>query len=89
MPAYLTIPLASIFVPLRWQWVFFPFPNYWMFLSFRSLLIDTPQTLGFAPSAFITVTSGLVMVLLLAPRLRKKLHFRRPAAGMKSPIQQQ
>jgi hypothetical protein len=89
MPAYLTIPLISIFLPLRWQWVFFPFPNYWMFLSFRSLFIDTPQVLDYGPSALITAGSGMVVVLLLVPRLRNKLHFRSPAVKMNSSIQHQ
>ena len=76
MPAYLLVPFASIFVPLRWQWVFFPFPNYWMFLSFRSLFVDTPQAVGFGAAAALAAGSGLALNVLLLPRLRRVFRFR-------------
>ena len=34
--AYLTIPIASIFVPRAWHFLFYILPNYWMFQIFIS-----------------------------------------------------
>ena len=76
MPLYLTVPIVSIFVPAAWQWVFFPFPNYWLFLTFRGLFVNTPQALGFLPSAAIAFVSGIVLDILFVPRLRTRVGLR-------------
>ncbi len=89
MPAYLLVPVAALFLPERWQPVLYPFPNYWVFLTFKSLFVDGPQTPGFAMAgtpgfamtALLAALSGLLLVLLLVLPLRRVFRFRQAAAG--------
>jgi ABC-2 type transport system permease protein len=76
MPLYLLVPLVGIFLPGSWQWFLLPFPNYWMFLSFRSLFVATPQLAGFGLAVAVTLLSGLAADALLAPRLARVFRFR-------------
>jgi ABC-2 type transport system permease protein len=76
MPVYLLVPLVGIFLPGSWQWFLLPFPNYWMFLSFRSLFVATPQLAGFGLAVAVTLLSGLAADALLAPRLARVFRFR-------------
>ena len=75
MAVFLTIPLVSIFISSSWQWVFYIFPNYWMFLSLSSVLTGEAH-FRFCLSAPVTVAAGLLMTGLLVPRMRKGLTLR-------------
>jgi ABC-2 type transport system permease protein len=66
MPAYLTIPLVSIFVPTQIHWVFVIFPQYWLFSAFQSLLAPGLAVLaGFwiSLTVFVIETALLLTVV--------------------------
>jgi len=73
MLVYLTIPFVSIAIPLSWHWVFYAFPNYWMFRSFEDIYV-TGARLGDLPlAAAVTAISGLVVLVALGFSMRKQL----------------
>ncbi len=66
MPAYLTIPLVSIFVPTQIHWVFVLFPQYWLFSAFQALLAPGLAVLaGFwiSLTVFVIETALLLTVV--------------------------
>ncbi|MFW6213631.1 MAG: ABC transporter permease [Spirochaetota bacterium] len=73
MLVYLTIPFVSIAVPRSWHWVFYPFPNYWMFRSFEDIYV-TGARIGDLPlAAAVTAVGGLVVLVALGMSMRKQL----------------
>lgn len=73
------IPVGSIFVPADWQWVFYPFPNYWMLRIFRNIFeISTPQlpVPDFWLSCLLTFGLSIIYLLLLLPFFGKKIKLR-------------
>lgn len=70
------IPMASIYVPASFRWALYPFPNYWAFESYRNIFNGNQQWIGFNNSCLITLGFSLVVILLLAPFLRKRLNLR-------------
>jgi ABC-2 type transport system permease protein len=75
MAVFLTFPFVSIFVPDNWQWVFYPLPNYWMFVTMKNALAG-PAHIGFWPAALITLVSGIALMALLFPKIRKGVKLR-------------
>lgn len=75
MVVFLTFPFVSIFVPGNWQWAFFVFPNYWMFMTMANVFLDT-AFIGFAWSAMLTVTTGAALTAVLFPKLKQGLQLR-------------
>ncbi len=69
---YLALPLVSIFVPDKLQFLFYLFPNYWMFQMFRSLYLPT-YLFGFWFSGFITLISGTLLLIIFMPFTNRKL----------------
>ncbi|AHC14067.1 ABC transporter permease [Salinispira pacifica] len=73
MMIYFTLPFVSIAVPRSWHWLFFAFPNYWMFRSFEDLYV-TGARMGDLPlAASLTFASGLIALLALGFALRRQL----------------
>jgi ABC-2 type transport system permease protein len=69
------IPVASIFIPQKWQALLYIFPNYWMFRIFFNIFVKVDIS-GFWLSAVITLAISAVFLLLLIFPLKKRLRFR-------------
>lgn len=69
------IPLASLFVPEAYQWVFYPFPNYWGFQILRNVFTGE-GALGFWGSCLVTLLFNAAVMVVLTPALRRRLKFR-------------
>lgn len=72
---YTGIPIGAIFVPQGLQWLFYIFPNYWMFNIFKNIYIE-PQAVNFWFSCLLTVGLSILYLLLLLPFLGKRLKLR-------------
>lgn len=73
MPAYLTIPLVSIFVPAGLHWIFVIFPQYWLFSAFQALLAPGLVMLAgywISLAAFVLETA---LLLTIAGRAMRKV----------------
>jgi ABC-2 type transport system permease protein len=75
-PVFLIPPVLAIFISESWQWLLFPFPNYWMFIALESTFTDLPTTLPYWPALFITAVGGLVVVYFFSRLLKRKLGLR-------------
>jgi ABC-2 type transport system permease protein len=75
MAVFLTLPFVTIFVPAHLQWLFFIFPNYWMFVAMSNVFVG-PGVVGFGLSLILTVVTGLALIGLLFPRMRKGISLR-------------
>ena len=75
---FTSIPIAAIFVPNSWHWVFYLFPNYWLYNSFRNVFIDNPGTgvPGFWISNLVTMLQSVVYLFLLLFIIRKQFRLR-------------
>jgi hypothetical protein len=74
---YSSLPIISIFVPTTWQFVFYPFPNYWMFVIFQNIFVGSEAApVGFWAACGLTVAVTLAYLAILFPILRKKLRLK-------------
>ncbi len=74
---YTTLPIISIFVSDKWQFLFYPFPNYWMFVTFENIFVTSASTpVGFWAACGLTFAITLVYLAILFPILRKKLRLK-------------
>lgn len=74
---YSSLPILSIFVPASWRFVFYPFPNYWMFVIFQNVFIGSENApVGFWAACGLTVAVTLAYLAILFPILRKKLRLK-------------
>ena len=71
--AYLTFPVASIFVPRAWHFFFYILPNYWMFQIFISVFVGQVGQVNFWLACLLTLVSSLVFICILLPTLKKRL----------------
>ncbi len=74
---YTVLPVVSIFVSEKWQFLFFPFPNYWMFVIFENIFVGSDV----APVAFwaacgLTVAVTVAYLAVLYPILQKRLRLK-------------
>ena len=69
---YTFIPVASIFVPERWQAFLYIFPNYWMFRILRNVFVDMNNP-DFWFSSIITLAITAVLTVLFILTFRKRL----------------
>ncbi len=72
---YTLIPMGSLFVHEALQWVFYPFPNYWMFVMFKNIYLGT-QHIGFWAASIFTLITSIIYILLMVPVLRRTLKLR-------------
>jgi ABC-2 type transport system permease protein len=73
MMVYLTIPFASIAVPRAWHWLFYAFPNYWMFRSFEDIYVVGARSGDLPLAAALTASTGVVALIVLGGALGKQL----------------
>lgn len=71
MLAALALPFASLAVPQAWTFLFWPFPNFWMFRALAGAYI--PGSEGFWLNSAMTALSGAALTLVLARVLKKRL----------------
>lgn len=73
MPLYMAVPITSLFVPERWQAIFYPLPNYWQFQMIRSLFFGTETSGSFWLAMLLTVALSAILLLLLVKIIRSRL----------------
>jgi ABC-2 type transport system permease protein len=73
MMGYLTIPFVSIAVPRGWHWLFYVFPNYWMFRSFEDIYVSGARAGDLPLAAAVTAGAGLVALIGLGASLGRQL----------------
>jgi len=73
MPVYLTLPLASLFIPQSLQVILYPLPNYWAFISLQSVFNAAEITGSFYMGLLALFISGSLYLFILTNRFRK--HF--------------
>jgi ABC-2 type transport system permease protein len=67
------LPTLAIFLPVKWHILFYPFPNYWSFLTFESIFIGQMNKFGFLESCGLIMGVTLIYILILLPVLKRKL----------------
>ena len=74
---YSALPILSILVPDKWLFLFYPFPNYWMFVIFQNIFVGSGSApVGFWGACGLTMAVTLVYLAVLFPILRKKLRLK-------------
>lgn len=73
MMVYLTVPFVSIAVPRGWHWLFYVFPNYWMFRSFENIYVTGARVGDLPLAAGITAATGVISLIVLGSLLGKQL----------------
>lgn len=73
MMVYLTVPFVSIALPRGWHWLFYVFPNYWMFRSFEDIYVTGARAGDLPLSATVTALAGVVALIGLGVGLGKQL----------------
>ncbi|QRN83286.1 ABC transporter permease [Chloroflexota bacterium] len=77
MGLYSVLPILSIFVPDSWRLLFYPFPNYWMFVIFQNIFVRPRSApVGFLAACGLTLAVTMVYLAILTPILRKKLRLK-------------
>lgn len=77
MPAYLTIPVVSIFVPVRLHWVFVIFPQYWLFSAFQALVAPGLRVLaGYWISLAVFVLETALLLFIVGRSMGKVIILR-------------
>lgn len=69
------IPIASLFTPEKMHPIFYMFPNYWAFNSFKYVFSST-QIQGFNTNLLMTFLTGMLAVLIMVPSLKRNLKLR-------------
>lgn len=69
------IPIVAVFVPDKFQWVMYPFPNYWSFRVFKSIIIDKGTWLEVFKFGSFSVFLTVIMFLVMRSSLKKHLKF--------------
>lgn len=78
MPIYLALPIVSLFVPVRWQLIFYPLPNYWQFQMLRNIFFGTQITGSFWMALLLTLLLSGALLLIMLKVTRGRLM---PAGG--------
>ncbi|MZP29563.1 ATP-binding cassette domain-containing protein [Heliobacterium undosum] len=66
--------VVAYFAAAGWQWLFYPFPHYWIYRLLKALLVDG-QT-QFAGLFMVTLVMNALPLLLLLPMLKQRLRLR-------------
>jgi len=64
---YFTIPMASLFTPLKYHFVYYVFPNYWVFNVFKSIFVPAYENdffISFLVSIFFAIILFLISIYL-------------------------
>jgi len=70
------IPIAAIFVHDRYQYFFYPFPNYWIFRILKNIFIDSGSSGDFWLSCGITLALSVIILIILMPFLKRKIQIK-------------
>lgn len=70
------IPVASIFIPEKFQFFLYPFPNYWAYRLYRNIFIGYTRYDDFWVSCLLTLVITLIIILVLAFSLKKRIKLR-------------
>ena len=73
MMGYLTVPFVSIAAPRGWHWLFFAFPNYWMFRAFEDIYVTGARAGDLPLAAAVTAATGLIALVALGRALGGQL----------------
>jgi ABC-2 type transport system permease protein len=77
MPVFLTIPVVSLFTPASVRWVYFIFPNYWLFESLKCAYVtDYSGFPGLILSASLSLLIGLGSLVLFLPKCARRFGLR-------------
>lgn len=76
MAIYLTLPIVTIVAPPSWHVLWYPLPNYWMWVVFERLFIGQVGRVGFWGAGLICLASSAAAAAALSPWLRRQLRFR-------------
>lgn len=76
MLIFIGIPIASIFAPQNFQWLFYIFPNYWAFQSYLNIFNGNNQPIGFALSSLFALILSIIIMIYIAFVLKRKLKLR-------------
>ncbi|MGF7057629.1 ABC transporter permease [Brassicibacter mesophilus] len=76
MLIFMGVPIASLFVPQNLQWIFYPFAHYWAFESYLNIFGGGNLQIGFTVATLIAVALSIIMMLFVAPMLKKRLKLR-------------
>jgi ABC-2 type transport system permease protein len=75
---------VSIAIPRSWHWLFYVFPNYWMFRSFENIYVTGARVGDLPLAAAVTLATGMVLLVLLGIGLGKQLKPQRGIAPQKA-----
>lgn len=75
MPAFATIPILAFVIPSAWQWVLYPFPNYWIFVGFLSVLTNWTVPVGFWFTILVGIAGSIVAIGICYPFVKRRLRF--------------
>ncbi len=76
MLAFLGIPIASVYVPTDFQWIFYIFPHYWGFQAYLNIFSKSLAHVDFAVANGATLLSSCIALVLCVPMLNKRLKLR-------------
>jgi ABC-2 type transport system permease protein len=72
----LGIPLAAIFVPKTWHFLFYLFPNYWSYRIFNSLTLESGAWSEVLIFGLIALLINAVLLILIYRPIKKRLKLR-------------
>lgn len=76
MPVYMTIPIVTIFVSEKYQYLFYILPNYWQFQAVREVFFPGSTGYGFWLPAWLTLVLGAVFLAVIVKVFRRRFQIR-------------
>ena len=76
MPVYMTIPIVTIFVAEKYQFIFYILPNYWQFQAIREIFFPGSTGYGFWLPVWLTLFLGAVLLVVMVRILRHRFQIR-------------
>lgn len=73
MVFFVGIPIGSLFVPSKFQFVFIAFPNYWAFNLYRSIFGSQVIINNYFILCIITLFTSILFITLIIPKMKKTL----------------
>lgn len=74
MPVYLALPLIAMFIPEKFQFLFWILPNYWQFQMLKTVILGAGEP--FWLSAALTLSLSIAFLAALTPTLKNRLTLR-------------
>jgi len=73
---FMGVPMASLFTPDKFHWLYYIFPNYWAFQSYLNIFNGNNQPVGFRASTLIAFGFSIFLIIVLTPMLKHRLKLR-------------